>query len=816
MKRILSLVFISIIGLLSAQISGKIVDKKGKPYSDISINKKGSQLKTYTNEKGEFEISAKIGDTIIINNKYYKISSNPLTLKVSGANKIINIDEVVLKLKKTESPQSIEIDKKSINISRGSSNGDIFNGIPGLQVNNIRNEAGAVDIGIRGLQGEGRVPVLIDGSLQSVHTDRGYQGSSDRTYIEMDLVKQIKVDKGASFSNSATGATGGTVEMKTIDAEDIVKKGKQFGVYVKGTLQNNGKYPKVPENENDQIKYALSNGIKETQFNNGSATVALGYKGKKFDFLSAVSIHTQGNYFAGKKGAEKYGYEENKIYRGNPVIRPEQEVVNTSYTSQSGLMKFGWQIGNYQRINLNYRYHYQRAGEVLAAYWYKSNENIEEDMINKKNETMPQWTTGTTIINSYSADYRYNRNKFVDLNVSLFANTGYFKQYNGLPVFKGKFQGAQYLHEYENNRKGILVLNKTSFTLPFPLVLSYGINIQNERNYPIRPRKKKLGAARNGERSTQSIFLSGVMQLGKFSFQTNLSRDYAAVSDFAQDRNIYYGNKISTTAQIVYHPFNQISLYAKGYNVYRSPSLYESTESNQSFNYNPAYPLKQENTEGIELGFKTNFSELLGTTDKLTFGANGFYNNTKNYISAAALNKMEALTFINYDSFLLKGVELNAKYNFPSIGYLNASAIFYSKSTVCSEIMGKEYNIDKCTPLGFAWSLLPTRIPPKKSLLIDAGMYALKNKLMLGGTLKYHSGKEYPQDWLAGTGATGMINDLPADTVINVYGEYQYNESLKATFGIDNITNRYKYDPGSILSMPIPGRTIRVGIEAKF
>lgn len=70
------------------------------------------------------------------------------------------------------------LDRQQIARFRGTANGDAFSGISGVQVNSLRNEAGAIDIGIRGVQGEGRVPIVIDGSLQSSHTFRGYQGKA--------------------------------------------------------------------------------------------------------------------------------------------------------------------------------------------------------------------------------------------------------------------------------------------------------------------------------------------------------------------------------------------------------------------------------------------------------------------------------------------------------------------------------------------------------------------------------------------------------------------------------------------------------------
>ncbi|MDR2225861.1 MAG: Plug domain-containing protein, partial [Providencia sp.] len=124
-------------------------------------------------------------------------------------------DKLLVTASKIKS-NSKQIDTKDVSTVRGTTNSDIFANESSLQVNNARNEAGALDIGIRGLQGNGRVPIIIDGSLQSTNTWRGYQGSTDRTYIDMDLVDTINIEKGASMRKFSGGAIGGTVKLKTL------------------------------------------------------------------------------------------------------------------------------------------------------------------------------------------------------------------------------------------------------------------------------------------------------------------------------------------------------------------------------------------------------------------------------------------------------------------------------------------------------------------------------------------------------------------------------------------------------------------------
>ncbi|MDR2230148.1 MAG: TonB-dependent receptor plug domain-containing protein [Flavobacteriaceae bacterium] len=801
-----------------AQITGVILDKNKKPRYGILVKYSGASRSIVSDKNGKFEIQAKIGDNLIINDRFYNINRNPFVITLNSGDKLINIEQVILTNKKSNNNinNTIQLDTKQLDISRGAPNGDIFNGIPGLQLNNIRNEAGALDIGIRGLQGEGRVPVLIDGSLESVHTDRGYQGSSDRTYIDMDLIQKVKIDKGASFNQNAIGATGGVVEMKTISADDVVKNGSKLGVLVRGGIQNNTKFPDISESPQSQLYYQLATDIKKSQFNSGSLTTAIGYKGENFDFLTAVNFRTLGNYFAGKNGADK-----NQII----VVPPGYEVVNTSYTARSSLTKFRAKIGAHQQISFTYKNHYQKAGEVLAAYFGLTKY--------RGFDLMTQWSLGTAEVNSASLDYTYNPNRFLDINLSLFGNTSKFKQHNGLPFSgiaggndnKDKF-GDQYLHEYENYKFGGKISNKNRFTIPFPIVVSYGINLQYERNYPIRPRVKKTGSARNGQREAYSLFVSAMASFSdKLSLQTNISIDHTVIEDYLNDWNINYGSRINTILQLNYKPFQQLFLYAKGSTIYKAPSLYESTKSVQSFNYSPEYPLTQENTKSVEVGATLNFSRLLRNNDRLIFGVNGFYNNTQNYISAGVLinpNITQSVgvsnqiyTFINYDKFMLKGLELALKYDAPKLGFINASSIFYGKSEVCSEKMAAANHLNKCNELGFSWSLLPARIPPKQSFMIDLGIRMFDEKLLLGGKLKYHSTKSNPEDWLAMTAAQGVAVKIPKDTIIDLYGEYKY-KNISASIGVDNLTDCYKYDPGTVISMPIPGRTIRLGLEAKF
>src|SRR5690606_31124259 len=97
---------------------------------------------------------------------------------------------------------------------------DMLRGQPGVQVGDSRN-GGGVDVNIRGLQGQSRVAVTVDGSQQSLNVYRGYAGTQQRSYFDPDLISDVTITKGPGLSPSAAGAIAGTVNMTTLRPEDI-------------------------------------------------------------------------------------------------------------------------------------------------------------------------------------------------------------------------------------------------------------------------------------------------------------------------------------------------------------------------------------------------------------------------------------------------------------------------------------------------------------------------------------------------------------------------------------------------------------------
>lgn len=740
--------------------------------------------------------------------------------QISSKSKVHDLGRVVVQVEEQSGygkagggVASVALNKEQLNRFRGTGNGEIFQGVSGLQVNSIRNEAGALDIGIRGIQGEGRVPVYIDGSLQSTHTFRGYQGESDRTYIDMDLISSVSSEKGASIGKYGTGAVGGLVQMRTLSADDIVQPGKNYGFLVKGSIFNNNRSVKVADDARSQNYYRLSNGQKGSNFKNGAYTLGGAYKDDIFDFVAAYNHRKVGNYFAGKHGRDKLGFGKNDIEAG-------QEVPNTSYESDSGIVKFGVNLTDEHRVEVNFRRHVQKAGEVLSFYWDKYPRPGGYD-------EAPQWKPGLARINTSNIEYTYNPadNDWINLTVGVWYSMAKLNQYNGWS-FAGSL-GEQYRGSYQDRRHGINIEN-TSILPTIPIALTYGLTFDEQRMQPRNVYEREI--SRDAKRREQSAFLNMNYSSNLFDVGVSSRLHKSSILDYNGSVISPYGyidpsiqtppdtRKFSTnldwSANIAFHMNDNIDIYTRYSNTYRHPSLFEGSLSNQTYSYNGKFPLKAENARTYELGFAGNYPDLISADDSLSFGVNYFYNDMRNFITAgerkAPEDPVSSYTFVNYSKFLMKGFELNFAYENPSF-FVDANATIYANPKICPD------DVSICSQQAKSSSLIPTRIPPKRLFNITMGKYFFDKSLTIGGRLRYHSNKSNPDGWMAGTGITGRaVEYIPSEKTIDLFAKYSVNKDIDLTVNIDNFTNRYTLDPGTVIGMPQPGRTIRLGFEMKF
>ena len=290
--------------------------------------------------------------------------------------------------------------------------GDLLQGIPGVQVGDSRN-GGALDVNIRGIQGQSRVAVRVDGAEQALDVYRGYAGTQQRSYIDPDLVSSVTVDKGPS---TRSGAIGGSVEMRTIGVKDILVDGKDLGVRFTGDVWNNGVAPQhrsaSSKTENlSSVPHDDRGSLFGSQAKSGSAAFA--YRNEHLDLVAAYAQRNQGNYFSGKKGQDRYrvynryGREESSVAK---VYNAGEEVLNSSSETESYLLKATWRIADEHTLDLGYRRYDGRTGEIMPS-----------DIFRFGTAGIYQYPLSEVKIDTYTARYRYlpENNPLVDLSTGL-------------------------------------------------------------------------------------------------------------------------------------------------------------------------------------------------------------------------------------------------------------------------------------------------------------------------------------------------------------------------------------------------------------
>ncbi len=347
---------------------------------------------------------------------------------------------------------NVYLGKEEIERYKGTSPGDLLKGTVGVFSGETRN-GGAIDPNIRGIQGQGRIPVTVDGTEQAITAYRGYYGANNRNYLDPNMIRSVEIEKGPSLSQNLKSSVGGGIAIETINIDDVVKAEDKFGINVLMEMSNNSVKPRLPhliygedyrdlgykankryafddpyinvptKNRNDSFLHGL---------NDSAYRIGLGFRQKRFDFMLAFSHRKSGNYFSGHRGANNYSKpfteQDRAIYVGSSRDRkfdqnmadpflpfaanlyyPGHEVQNTSNMMETLLIKNNWRISDEQVLNLTFRNTQTRFGDILPS---------RLSMFYPENNLLPQWPEGRVSQKAGSINYKFESDKYSYLNLS--------------------------------------------------------------------------------------------------------------------------------------------------------------------------------------------------------------------------------------------------------------------------------------------------------------------------------------------------------------------------------------------------------------
>lgn len=335
---------------------------------------------------------------------------------------------------------NIYISKEAAERYKGTNPADILNHGVGVYSGDARN-SGALDPNVRGIQGQGRVPVTVDGTEQAITVWRGYNGANNRNYVDPNMISSITVIKSPMLDRDIRTSIGGGVAVKTLSIDDIVPSDEHFAVDLKLETRTNSTKPRInqlhlgsdyrddPElmdslvnHYNDSLSLVMfrdpETSVEPDQpgssnfFNlkDSAMRVALGLRQEKFNLLFAYSHRNQGNYFSGRHGAHYFRepiitrdnqYSEKTLDPNIPFVAnvylPTKEVGNTSSNIETFLQKMNLQLSESQSVSLGYVHTKSHYGEIMPS------QIRFHDLAGE----IPQWPLANLSLGSFSVNYGF-------------------------------------------------------------------------------------------------------------------------------------------------------------------------------------------------------------------------------------------------------------------------------------------------------------------------------------------------------------------------------------------------------------------------
>ncbi|MDT3376238.1 TonB-dependent receptor [Labrys neptuniae] len=730
------------------------------------------------------------------------------------------------------------ISEKAIERFRGSSPADIFRGTPGVTSGEARNGAGAIDVNIRGMQGMGRVAVTVDGAENAVTVYQGYQGTSNRTFVDPDLLGGIDITKGSDVTSNGIA---GTVAMRTLDAADIVQDGKNYGVRVRGGFGTNTSSPKAGAVAGYQWPYASwaspvatpsPTGMDRPALlspTSGSGSVVAAVKEENFDLIAGYAYRKQGNYHAGTNGPSAYpihlgprrvcstptycqNYTDYIDNGGIANYRAGEEVLNTQLETQSWIAKGTVRFGDGHSVQLGYNGFRSEAGDLLASR-----------LTNDRGQAVQQAQTTGTSVDSVTLRYRWKPedNDLINLKTNLWWSK--LEMRNPLragyrPPKPGDFRSGS-----DTDMWGAEITNTSKFQLTYGSAdLTYGLSYRGEDTRPSRGTKEAetwldlrdgirheaAGFAKAAWRPVDWLTLNGGLRYQYFWSEDRNAPELVR-PDYTYDTRLAKGG-ISPSIGVTVEPFDGTQFYVNYSNAMRLPSIMESVSA---FTMNVNSHLKPERSSNWEIGTNLRREGLLSANDRGMLKLGYFDWTVDDYIARQWYtfpNGVSGMRIFNIDRAHFSGLELSGRYE---LGGFTAdlAANYYTNVEFCR-------TAGTCENKSLYADYSTNHIPPRYSLALTLSQKLMDDALTVGGRISHVGARAIGHGDVTAQGASQFIAlvDWKRHTLVDVFAEYKFSKNLTGSVRVENLTDQYYVDPLSLVQQPGPGRTFYASLTATF
>jgi hemoglobin/transferrin/lactoferrin receptor protein len=721
------------------------------------------------------------------------------------------------------------ISRQTLEAYPGTSPADMLKSVTGLLSGEARN-SGGLDVNIRGMQGQGRVPVTVDGSLNGTTVYRGYQGTSNRTFIDPDFISSIAIEKGPSMGSAIAGGIGGSVSMTTINVDDVVPEGDVEGLRFKYSLSTNSSEPRSSETQNlleprwaagDPL--ATLKGLKRPallQPTGGSGSLVYGRKSERLDVVAGFAFRRSGNYHAGTEGGDApkrvngpsafcaSGPTDEwlsllcanaaSFYAGHgstPFVGGEA-VLNTSTDTRSVLVKTVFRPTLDQTLELGY-----------GGYWSTFGENYPSDA-SAGGRIYQRGELSNSDLDRFTARYRWNpESALIDLKANAWLTR--------LEESSSSLFATAMVRRYIDTLGGDLSNSSAAVTPLGPFAADYGVSYLSEETGPVGE-WLAVGAGtpgREGRREEVSLFSQARLEPASWlrldaglRYQEYWLKDRQSGQHTGSQRLDRNEDALSFSLGATVMPADGVQVFATYKQASRLPSLLEATSGFFMLS-NP--DLHKEQARNWEVGANYVRGNLFSNDDELGLKLVWFENDTQDYIARRYLRSTFQMQMYNIDRARFRGLEANASYRIGRLA-IEAGATWYDEVLFCRPGEG-------CIASSLASDYATNYIPPKFAANLSVSRDFLGERLNLGARATYR-GKRAVTFEETDRGYAALLGAVPWDpyTTIDLTGRYKVGQGLSLDWSVENLTDRFYVEALSLGAIPAPGRTIRVGLTGQL
>lgn len=702
---------------------------------------------------------------------------------------------------------------------------DLLDNVAGVVVNRSEAQNPGIVINMRGVQDQDRIATMIDGARQSFQ--RGGHGATQRVYVESAFLREIDVEKTTGSGVGGIGALAGSVNFRTVEADDLIRDGRNWGLELNATTGTNA-------------------------YNFDGSILGAWRPTDIFSVTAGLSYKNIGAYEIGQKG----DVLQNTTYDGDIMLFSGQEVA-------SGLLKFEIDPTDDLAIKLG---------------WVRNNSDFSTGNYDNLlgggalSETKEEIVVDTL---TASLDWNPADNDLIDLSAKLYHNRlkNTSHAFDPPTVYSYTTTGGS----VENTSRfdlgrGALSFNYGGEAFHDSGELKLGFHWMGSENYA----DQITGATPTGGRSMVSGFgnvgyeddmflVSGGLRYDWYETKGsttffNYTRDEigwnpgspgvclfpagatgsncfiwnpAPVEPGPIYSDWYYkgheieidrsGGALLPSAKVAVKPFEWVQLFAGYSQSYRPPTIMESfingsSHQNSVTEFAPNPFLEPERARTFEIGANIKADGIVLPDDSFRMKLTGFHRKIEDYIAygrfqhpltAGDYTQPNYTTFVNLiDPTVMRGIELEANYDAGSF-YIGGSA-----SWLDSEfgLRYRTFNADGSERTGYLYddTAPVVFLAPDFKVVLDAGVRLFDQKLTLGAKMT-HVTETSPI-----YGQLAQNNQIPGYTVYDVYGSYKFNEDTTLRAAVTNVTDKAYVTALGTTYYAAPGRTFTASLNFKF